>query len=166
MKKVYLSLGSNIGDRGNYLTKATKRLNGHPEITVVQTSSVYETAAWGIKDQADFYNIAAEIGTSLMPMDLLAVCQGIETELERTRVQPWGPRTVDIDILLYEDVELTGEFLTIPHKYLLERSFVTIPLTEIAPDLWVKGVRISTVAKEHTRLGDRCLKTEYQIKIE
>ena len=164
-KVAYLSLGSNIGDRLGYLTQATKRLNEHARITVVKISSVYETAAWGLVDQADFYNIALKIATSLMPMDLLVVCQGIEAELERTRTIHWGPRTIDIDILLYEGVELGEECLTIPHKYLLERPFVTIPLAEIVPDERVKGVEISTVATNHVKLKDKCLRTEHQIKI-
>lgn len=161
----YLSLGSNIGDRLDYLTQATKLLNEHPDITVVKISSVYETAAWGLEDQADFYNIVLEIETSLSPKALLGASQGIESALDRTRVIHWGPRTIDIDILLYEDVEIREESLTIPHKYLFERPFVTIPLAEIAPDKQVNDVKISTVAKDHFKLGDKCLQVVCKVEI-
>lgn len=158
MKVAYLSLGSNIGNRLDYLKQATRRLNEHPNITVIKTSSIYETVAWGLKDQADFYNLALELTTTLSPMALLEVCQQIEQELKRTRKIQWGPRTIDIDILLYEGVTLGEQSLTIPHKYLLDRPFVTIPLAEIAPDEQVEGVKIATVAKRHAKLKDKCVK--------
>ena len=165
MKVAYLSLGSNIGDQLGYLTQATMLLNEHTGINVTKTSSIYESAAWGLEDQADFYNLVLKIETSLLPECLLEVCQEIENELKRTREIKWGPRTIDIDILLYEGVELCEQFLTIPHKYLLERPFVTIPLTEIAPDELVLGVKISSVALYHTKSEDKCLKTDYKIEI-
>jgi len=160
----YLSLGSNIGDKLDYLQQATRLLREHEAITVVKVSSVYETAAWGLRGQADFYNIVLEIKTSLLPKELLEACQEIENELERVREIHWGPRTIDIDILLYENVVLNEKSLTIPHKYLLERPFVTIPLSEIAPKLQVKDVKISTVAKHHSMLEDKCLRVECKIK--
>ena len=161
----YLSLGSNIGDRLDYLMRATKLLSEHNDIAVLKTSSVYETAAWGLENQADFYNIVLEIETNLSPKPLLKACQEIEIQLERERLIHWGPRTIDIDILLYENVELKEESLTIPHKYLLDRSFATIPLAEIAPDKRVKDVKISTVATNHSKLEDKCLKTAFKIEI-
>jgi len=155
----YLSLGSNIDDRLDYLKQATKLLNAHTGIEILKTSSVYETTAWGLEEQDDFYNIALEISTNLSPMDLLVACQKIEDKLERIREIHWGPRTIDIDILLYEEVEINEEALTIPHKYLLERPFVTIPLAEIAPGRKVKGMNISIVADEHLkRMKGKCLK--------
>ena len=166
MVAAYLSLGSNIGDRLRFLTQATRRLNEHIDINIVKISSIYETAAWGIDDQADFYNVVLMIETNLTPVALLKACQKIEYELERVREIRWGPRTIDIDILLYEGVEMKESILTIPHKYLLERAFVSIPLAEIAPDEQVVGVKIATVAMSHARLADKCLKTEYKIDIE
>ena len=162
-KMVYLSLGSNIGDRLGYLSQATRLLNEYIGISITKISSVYETAAWGLEAQADFYNIAVEIATSLLPRELLEVCQEIENRLERTREIQWGPRTVDIDILLYEDIEIDEESLIIPHKYLLQRPFVTIPLAEIAPDKRVKGVRIAAAAKGHSELKSKCLRTSYTV---
>ena len=162
-KVVYLSLGSNIGDRLRYLTQATQLLSEHLHICVTKISSVYETSAWGLVDQDDFYNIVLEVETSLLPKELLEVCQKIESDLERTRKIHWGPRTIDIDILLYEGVQLREKFLTIPHKYLLERPFVTIPLAEIAPDECMEGVEISTVAMQHSKLDDKCRKVGVEI---
>ena len=165
MKVAYLSLGSNIGDRLGYLNQATKLLNEHVDINVMKISSVYETAAWGFVDQDDFYNIVLEIETKLLPKDLLEVCQKIENKSERTRKKHWRPRTLDIDILLYEDVEFKEKSLILPHEYMLDRPFVTIPLAEIAPEKRVKSVKISTVAKQHSKLEDKCLKTTYKIEI-
>jgi len=161
----YLSLGSNIGDRLDYLTQATRLLNEHADINVTKISSVYETAAWGLEDQKEFYNIVLEIETNLPPKCLLEVCQAIEDELERTREIHWGPRTLDIDILLYEDIELEDERLTIPHKYLLERPFVTIPLAEIAPDISIKDTDILEVAVEHRKLEKKLLRMEFAVLI-
>ena len=160
MKVAYLSLGSNIGDQLGYLTQATRLLNGHPDIKVVKISSVYETAAWGLEDQADFYNIVLEIRTSLAPFELLEACQEIETTLVRIREIHWGPRTIDVDILLYEDTRLEDERLTIPHEYMLDRPFVTIPLAEIAPDIRVKNMDILEVVAEHRELGGKLLRME------
>lgn len=157
-KTAYLSLGSNMGDRLTYLKQAIENLNNHPAIKVEKTSSIYETAAWGLKEQPDFYNLVLKVKTSLPAEGLLNACQKIESELERTRLIHWGPRTIDIDILLYEDIEMKEDDLTIPHKYLLERPFVTIPLAEIAPDIYVKETHISTLAKVHKQSDEKCLK--------
>ena len=163
MKIAYLSLGSNIDDRLRFLTQATRLLNDHLSINVVKTSSIYVTDAWGLENQADFYNLVLEVETSLKPTALLKACQKIEHELERTRKIRWGPRTIDIDILLYEGVEIKEELLTIPHFYMLERAFVTIPLHEIAPDLIILGIKLADVVKKHSKFADKCLKTEYNI---
>ena len=147
-KTAYLSLGSNIGNRLAYLTQATRRLNEHPDINVEKISSVYETAAWGLENQDDFYNIVLVVKTDLAPLELLLACQKIEVSLDRTREIHWGPRTIDIDILLYEDVEMNTDILTIPHKYLLERAFVTIPLVEIDPKICVHNTLVSAVVTD------------------
>jgi len=164
MKTAHLSLGSNLGNRLGYLQKAVDLLDKHPDIKICKISSIYETVAWGLKEQDDFYNLVLEIKTTLPPKDLLQICQKIESELERTRDIHWGPRTIDIDILLYEKIEMEEECLTIPHKYLLERPFVTIPLAEITADLIVKGCNISLIAKTHKKMNEKCLKLPYEIK--
>ena len=100
MTKVYLSLGSNMGDRQGYLQRAVEALKQLPETKVEAVSSFYETAAWGLTNQADFLNLALALETQLQAERLLSACQGIEKDLDRVRHEHWGPRTVDIDILL------------------------------------------------------------------
>lgn len=140
---VYLSLGSNLGDRRHYIEEAVRRLNDHPEIEVEQVSSLYETAAWGFEDQADFYNVAAKLTTCLSASDLLGICQRIEIELDRIRNVHWGPRTLDIDILLYGEKQIETDELVVPHALMLKRAFVLVPLIEIDAHLKVKGILIT-----------------------
>ena len=159
----YLSLGSNIGNRLGYLEKAIKQLNKQPEIKILNGSSVYETAAWGLEDQDDFYNMVIQIETSVEPNRLLRICQQIEQQLGRTREIHWGPRTIDIDILLYGDLEIEEDDLLIPHPYLLEREFVVTPLHEIAPKLIVKGIKLSTSAN-HFWENSTCRNTSKKVE--
>jgi len=137
MVKAYLSLGSNLGDRNSYLTEALTLLSANLEIT--NQSPVYETEPWGVEDQPPFLNLAIEVQTDLEPEELLELCLQIELSLERVREQKWGPRTVDLDILLYGQETIATENLQIPHPYLTQRDFVMIPLADIAPKLLVKG---------------------------
>lgn len=132
--KAYLSLGSNVGDRKDYLERALHQLEGFCGITVTKISQIYETEPWGNENQTAFLNIAAEIETDLEPLQLLDSCQQIEKTLGRKRLVHWGPRTIDIDILDYQDTRLLTERLTIPHPYMEQREFVLAPLREIAPD--------------------------------
>ena len=131
---VYLGLGSNLGDRLAALTDALTLLCGKPELTLTTCSSVYETAPWGVVEQPAFLNLAAGFMTTLPPEDLLAVCQGVEGRVGRTPTYRWGPRMIDIDILLYGDAVVRREQpdLRIPHPWLRERAFVLAPLAEIA----------------------------------
>ena len=135
MTKVYLSLGSNIGNRQGYLQKAVESLNRLPETEVKAVSSCYETAAWGLTDQADFLNLALALDTQLPAETLLSYCQQIEKNLDRVRHEHWGPRTVDIDILLYGQETWGTEHLKVPHPFMTQRAFVLVPLLEIAEDL-------------------------------
>ena len=135
MTSVYLSLGSNMGDRQGYLQKAVKALNDLPETEVKAVSSYYETAAWGLTDQADFLNLALALDTQLPAETLLSSCQQIEKNLDRVRHEHWGPRTVDIDILLYGQETWGTEHLKVPHPFITQRAFVLVPLLEIAEDL-------------------------------
>ena len=138
MEIAYLGLGSNIGDKQSYLEQGIQMLSQQEGITVTKISSIYETAPWGYTQQDDFMNLVVEIRTELIPEKLLAICQNIETSLGRTRTIKWGPRTIDIDILLYGEKVVDTENLKIPHPYLLERDFVVVPLVEINPDLMIK----------------------------
>jgi len=135
----YLSLGSNMGDREANVRKALDHLATNPRIRVMKVSSLYETAPIGVTDQNDFFNAVALIETDLDPTDLLDAILDIEKIVGRVRNLRWGPRVIDIDILLYDDVEINTPELTIPHPEMMNRAFVLIPLAEIAPDLELPG---------------------------
>ncbi len=131
MNSAYLSMGSNIGNRLEHLQQAVQLLNEHSSIKVLQVSSVYETEPVGLTEQAKFLNIAVELETSLEATELLSACQSIENKLGRMRKIRWGPRTVDLDILLYNEDHIQLEDLIIPHLRMQERAFVLVPLIEI-----------------------------------
>lgn len=135
MNIAYLSLGSNIGNRLDYLRKSVQLLQKTGSIRVNKVSSIYETDPVGYVDQAAFLNIVVEIQTQLTPHELLKKCNEIEEELGRTREVRWGPRTVDLDILLYNEENVKTENLIIPHPRMTERGFVLVPLVELNPDL-------------------------------
>lgn len=135
MNTVYLSIGSNIGDREQYLREAVQALGAVNGVTVDRVSSIYETVPVGYTDQADFLNITVQLVTTLEPIALLDACQHIEQTLGRERTIRWGPRTVDLDILLYNQDNIKMERLLVPHPRMDERAFVLIPLLEIAPDI-------------------------------
>lgn len=132
MNKAYLLLGSNEGDRKRWLHEAIKSLGKEAGI-IVQQSHMYETAAWGLEDQPDFLNMAVCLHTGLSDAALLTVVNSIEEQLGRQRAVKWGQRTLDIDILFYNDEIINSHNLEIPHPYLQERRFALAPLNEIAP---------------------------------
>ncbi len=148
MKLAYLSLGSNIGDKKKYLYDAIKLLDGYKGIRIVKLSSLYETSPWGYTEQDLFMNLVVLIETSLSPVELLDCCQFIEQELGRVRLIKWGPRVIDVDILLFEDETINTERLTIPHPFMTERDFVMIPLCEIAKDLKIDGITVETIIQK------------------
>lgn len=131
----YIALGSNMGDRFGYLKKALLLLESHEGIQVVNTSSIYETDPVGYTDQDQFLNMAVQVKTKLNSEELLAECLRIEEELGRKREIRWGPRTLDLDILLYNHENIETEKLTIPHPRMSERAFVLLPLLEMEPNL-------------------------------
>lgn len=135
MAVVYLGLGSNMGDRAAHLSDACGLLHRHPAIAVEAVSSLYRSAPVGVTDQAWFINVVARLQTSLSPRSLLAVTQATERRVGRTPTYRWGPRVIDIDLLLYGALQLHTRSLTIPHAALQERAFVLVPLHELAPDL-------------------------------
>ncbi|MDK8176570.1 2-amino-4-hydroxy-6-hydroxymethyldihydropteridine pyrophosphokinase [Staphylococcus sp. HMSC072B07] len=134
MTGVFLGLGSNVGDRENQLKEAIRLLDEQSGIKVVKVSSFYETEPVGYVDQPDFLNLCVEIQTELSPKAVLERGLAIEQQLHRVRKERWGPRTLDIDILLYGDQIIEEQDLTIPHPRMTERAFVLIPLQEIAPN--------------------------------
>ncbi len=131
----YLGLGANVGDREANLREAIALLDAHPGIDVRRLSSVYETEPVGLRDQPRFLNQVAEVAVTLTPEALLEAILSIEAALGRIRRTRWGPRTIDIDILLYGDALVDRPGLRIPHSGLRERAFVLLPLHELAPDL-------------------------------
>jgi dihydroneopterin aldolase/2-amino-4-hydroxy-6-hydroxymethyldihydropteridine diphosphokinase len=128
----YIGLGSNIGDKREYLYGAIEALNAHPDIEVKKISTFIETKPYGKEDQDDFLNGAIKIETMMSPMQLLEVCQKIEDESGRERIEEWGPRTLDLDILIYDDQIIETEKLVVPHPDMMNRDFVLRPMTEIA----------------------------------
>jgi 2-amino-4-hydroxy-6-hydroxymethyldihydropteridine pyrophosphokinase len=126
-------LGSNVGDRLNYILKALDHIENYGKI--LKCSTVYESQPWGVKDQPSFLNSVVMVETNLRPVELLHRVKKSEILLGRKNRGRWGPREIDIDILLYEDHIIMLSFLKIPHPHLLERDFVLIPLLEIAPHL-------------------------------
>ncbi|MEX2785015.1 2-amino-4-hydroxy-6-hydroxymethyldihydropteridine diphosphokinase [Streptococcus sp. H49] len=144
MTSVYLSLGSNLGERKSYLCHALAALDALPLTQVTDCSSFYETAPWGKTDQPDFLNLCCKLETDLPPQDLLLSCQKIEEDLGRVRHEHWGARTIDIDLLLYGEAAIAQDNLQIPHPYMTERAFVLLPLEEIAPYLTLEGVPLKT----------------------
>ncbi len=135
--RAFLGLGSNIGDRVGHLQRAVQRLceKEDGEIAVAAVSSVYETEPVGGVEQDAFLNIVIELETTLEPLDLLAVCHELEQEAHRTREIRWGPRTLDVDVLLYGDRQIDTPDLIVPHPRMTERNFVMIPVLELDPTL-------------------------------
>lgn len=130
-KRAFLSLGSNVGDRRAMLVAACDAIAALPGTTLVAASGICETAPHGYADQPDFLNQVLCVETALEPHDLLTQCQRIESEHGRVRGLRFGPRTLDIDILLFQDVELEEPDLMLPHPRMLGRAFVLVPLAEV-----------------------------------
>ena len=154
MAVVYLSLGSNIGDRVGYIQQAVKLLQVGGNVNPVRFSTLYETEPWGNKHQEWFLNAVVEAKTFLFPVELLHHCQDIEQKLGRVRegVPHWGQRTVDIDILLYNNDIIDLPELTIPHKHMHKRAFVLVPLLELIP-LFKHPVTGKTMSELHDELA-------------
>ena len=140
MTRAYLGLGSNLGDRMEFLKEALRSIDQQREIEVTNVSSVYETEPIGKVDQPSFLNCVAVIETGLAPRELLEVTSRIELELKREREVRWGPRTIDIDILLFDDLVVDETDLVIPHPRLCERAFAVVPLMELSSDIVIPGV--------------------------
>ena len=130
---VHLSLGSNLGDRAEHLRRALEAVAVLPDTRLVAQSSIHETAPWGVTDQPSFLNLAAAIETALGPLELLAAVKEIEVRLGRLPGPHWGPRVIDIDLVLWQDKVMESDALTLPHPRFRERAFVLLPLREIAP---------------------------------
>ncbi len=131
----YLGLGSNLGDKLEFITKAIDQISKLENVEIKRTSSMIITAPFGKTDQPDFMNCVIELDTGLLPEELLKKCFYIENQLGRIRKEKWGPRTIDIDMLFYEDEIINTELLVLPHPQLHKREFVLTSLNELCPDL-------------------------------
>ena len=132
---IFLGLGSNVGDRENNLVQALRLLTEKHGVRIERISSLYETVPFGVMNQPDFLNMVVIVNTDLLPLELLDACLSVEQDLGRVRLLRWGPRVIDIDVLLYNEVMMHTDRLILPHPGIIERSFVLIPLREVAPDL-------------------------------
>lgn len=152
-ERVFLGLGGNLGDPARAMGEALRLLDQGPDTRVAAVSPLYRTPPWGKTDQPDFLNAAAELRTRLSPHDLLELCLDAEHKLKRVRNERWGPRLIDIDILLFGDRRVQEPGLDIPHPRLLERAFVLVPLAAIAPDLVMDGRTIAEHALSVEQAG-------------
>jgi 2-amino-4-hydroxy-6-hydroxymethyldihydropteridine diphosphokinase len=139
---ILLGLGSNMGDRKQNILAAIDKMNANTQITVKKISSIYETEPYGLKNQANYLNGVVEISTNLSPEELLDACLLIEKELGRTRNVHWGPRTIDIDLLIYHNATLSLPKLILPHPYLALRRFVLVPMLNITNAVILNGCNV------------------------
>ena len=168
MAEAAISLGSNLGDRAAYLVAALQAIDARPDCSLVSISSAYRTKPWGKTDQGEFLNLCAIIETRLAPLALLEGVKGIERTLGRTEGERWGPREIDIDLLVMDGVTRESERLTLPHPRMAERLFVLAPLAEIAPELILGGQRIDEMAvvlKTNAGAGDCTIDAEASARI-
>ncbi len=164
--KVFLSLGSNMGDRKTNLKEALVLLGNNPEISISGISSLYETEPMYVQDQNSFYNIAAEIsaGSKMGPFKLLGLIKEIEYYMGRKKGGVrYGPRPIDIDILYYGNEKIESDILQIPHPRIAERRFVLLPLSEIAPDISIGGMDIKTYIKGKSLPGKAEIISPFEI---
>lgn len=152
--KVYLALGSNIGNRFCYLMFALEQLKLDKEISIISYSSVYETNPVGYVDQENFLNMVVEIKTSYTPLQLLKRTQVIEKNSGRVEGVRWGPRTLDLDILLFNNENINLESLKIPHPRMFTRGFVIIPLREVNADLYIPKIN-RTIEQVYQELSEK-----------
>ena len=153
--RVQLSLGSNVGDRGAMLRAALEALARLPGVELLEVSHCYETEPLGVTDQPAFYNLAAEIETALGPLELLNAVKVIERGLGRRFSSRWGPREIDIDLILWGAQVMDTPSLTLPHQEFRNRAFVLEPMAEIAPDAVdpVSGLTVAELAKRPEAKG-------------
>jgi len=143
--EAFIALGGNVGDVQSTFSRAIALLCDGVEVRLTARSSDYRTPPWGVVDQPTFVNAVIEIGTVLSPLGLLDRMKECERALgrERSRELRWGPRTIDLDLVAYDEVTLDNADLTLPHPRLFERAFVLVPLAEIAPNLVIAGTKVS-----------------------
>ncbi len=148
-----IGLGSNMGDKQANIARAIELLCGNGDIHLVRRSRDYRSPPWGITDQDWFVNAVAAVATGLSARELLVRCLAVEDAMGRVRLQKWGPRVVDVDVLTYRGETIDLADLKVPHPFIEERSFVVVPLAEIAPDEIIRGKRAEELARAVDRAG-------------
>jgi 2-amino-4-hydroxy-6-hydroxymethyldihydropteridine diphosphokinase len=163
---VFLGLGSNVGDRQKFLNRAVAELKRIADTKLVCGSSIYEADAFGKTDQPKFLNAAIEVETTLTPPALFNEVKNIEQRLGRTSTVKWGPREIDIDLLVYDGLVHHDDLVKVPHEGLEKRKFVLVPLRELAPDLVhpINGMTISELAQA-CRDNSRVVQTSYKLLV-
>ncbi|MCT6920183.1 MAG: 2-amino-4-hydroxy-6-hydroxymethyldihydropteridine diphosphokinase, partial [Bifidobacteriales bacterium] len=163
--KAWLGMGGNVGDVIGTLEHALKDIENSADVELIRVSSFYRTPPWGKTDQNEFVNICCEIKTRLSPEKLLQICLAIEQNYGRLRKIKWGPRTLDIDLLAFEDIDqYHSRTLTLPHPLMTERAFVLNPLNEIAPELKINGRTVKDWKKDCNDDGIVVLPTHFGIR--
>lgn len=157
MTKAWLGLGGNLGDVREAMARSLVWINGQDHLSVVRVSPIYKTPPWGVEDQPWFLNCCVQVDTTLTPEALLDICQEAERRGKRKRIIRWGPRTIDVDILMMEGVAQLEQRLTIPHPRIEERAFVLVPLADITAKEMLKGKTISQLAKAINKDGLECV---------
>lgn len=167
MAIVYLSLGSNKGDRIGYVQQATRLLGACENVSIIRTSAFYETEPWNMSSDTWFVNAVVEIKTKLSPKELLAECKRIEAQLGRTPAKSgnYEDRTIDIDILFYGNEIIQDEEITIPHKYVHLRAFTLVPLLELIPD-FIHPVLHKSITDLHSDLENPEMVFLYGTRVE
>ncbi len=148
-----IALGSNIGDKFANIAEAIERLTQRGDIRLVGRSRNFKTPPWGKTDQDWFANAVISVATSLPARTLLEACQAVERDMGRERIEKWGPRIIDLDILTFQDTEITEADFVVPHPYLTERAFVLAPMADVTPELVVKGRTVSQWLSDHDCSG-------------
>ncbi len=163
--RAWLGLGGNIDDPIASMGKALRLLDERADTNIVAVSPVYRTPPWGKTDQAWFHNACAEIETSLSPLELIATCLDVERLLKRVRLERWGPRIIDIDLLAMQNeagsaVVMSDAALQLPHPRMHERAFVLVPLSDIAPSLKIAGRTVAAWNAEIEQAGIEKARTD------
>lgn len=143
MVRCYIGLGSNLGDSIAILRQAVVQLQ---KVGVVSVSNLYKTPPMGPQDQPDYLNAVIALDTTLLPLELLDYLQQCEQDAGRVRLRHWGERTLDLDLLLYGDEVIQHERLIVPHKGILERDFVLVPLLDLTPDISINGQKVADLS--------------------
>ncbi len=164
MSKAYLSIGSNLGDRFEFLQNAVFEICNNSKISNVKVSSIYETTPVGGPQQDEFLNAVVEIDTELSPNELLAFAQQLELQANRVRTEHWGPRTLDVDILDYENEVSSDPDLTLPHPRISERAFVVVPWFEVAPNVAISG--LGKLAELHEQIDHSGVQLNRDMKLQ